>query len=158
NDPPYLFHCSHQLYEKGLARMPFPFSPDWIVEALGMREYEQNNNYEVVTTSNRIQLFGPSVSIQGQKVHKVTVFSRGPGASVQVKAHLLRDAAGKDICAAYITEVQRDSASGAIIPRSVELVWPAEHLKVKMKLLDVTVNRPIDESRGRLLFTRPVLK
>jgi hypothetical protein len=154
NDPPYLFHCAHQDYAQARARMPFPFQPDWIVEALGMLEYDPSRNYQVVTKPTTLELIENATSPQGQQVRKVTVFNRAQN-SVQVTAHLLQDATGKDICAAYITEVQQDRATLAIYPRKVELVWPAEHIKLKMKLDDVTVNGGLDDSRVGLLFTRP---
>src|SRR5262245_37313560 len=32
-DPPYLFHCSYGDLQRGGVRMPFPFQPEWIMEA-----------------------------------------------------------------------------------------------------------------------------
>jgi hypothetical protein len=157
NDPPYLFHCAHSEFGQARARMPFPFQPDWIVEALGMLKYDPSHTYQVVTKPQSLELVEQATSPQGQQVRKVTVFSRGQN-NVQVTAHVLQDAAGKEICSAYVTEVQQDRNTGAIFPKRVELVWPAEHIKLKMKLDDVTVNAQIDDSRVGMLFTRPSLK
>src|SRR5437763_1124057 len=35
---PYVFHCSHEGLARGGVRMPFPFQPDMILQALGMSE------------------------------------------------------------------------------------------------------------------------
>src|SRR5579859_3873689 len=53
---PYLFHCSHQDFAQGRAKMPFPFQPDWVIEALGMSEYDPSKNYQVVTRPNSLEL------------------------------------------------------------------------------------------------------
>src|SRR5947208_2507319 len=68
---------------------------------------------------------------QGQRVQKVTEFSRVP-AKVQVRAHKLRDARGKDICSAQIIDVE--DINGAIVPRKLVLSYPAEKLELKMTL------------------------
>lgn len=156
-DPPYLFHCSHQDFAQGRARMPFPFQPEWIMEALGLAEYDPNKNYQVVTKANTFELVETTVSPQGQPVKKVTVFSRAQN-QVQVQAHMLLDAAGKEICVAQVMEVQQDRTTGAIYPRRVQLSWPSEHIKLKMKLDDVAVNNPLNNDRVARLFTRPMIK
>jgi hypothetical protein len=74
-----------------------------------------------------------------------------------VTAHILQDANGKEICGAYITEVQRDRGTEAIVPRRLELRWPAEQMVLKMKLPEVTVNPSIPQQRAGALFTRPRL-
>lgn len=156
-EPPYLFHCSHQDFSQGRARMPFPFQPEWIIEALGVAEYDPNKNYQVVTKGNTFELVETTLSPQGQPLKKVVVFSRTPN-QVQVMSHMLLDAAGKEICVAQITEVQQDRASGAVFPRRVQLSWPSEHIKLKMKLDEVAVNGGLDNDRVVRLFSRPLLK
>src|SRR5207302_6733633 len=102
NDPPYLVHCSYRDLENG-ARTPFPFQPQWVMEALGMEIYDPADNYQVrVSNRNSFELV-KEINHQGQRVQKVTVFSRAPS-RVQVTDHILRDARGKDICRAHILE------------------------------------------------------
>jgi hypothetical protein len=156
-DPPYLFHCSHQDFSQGRARMPFPFQPDWVVEALGMGEYDPSHNYQVVAKPTTLELVETATSPQGQPVKKITVFNRAP-TSVQVTAHKLLDAAGREICGAYIQETQQDRATGAMYPRRIQLVWPAEHIKLKMRLEEVSINGNIDQRRSASLFARPLLR
>src|SRR5262249_34013505 len=72
NDPPYLYHCSHKDVER--AQLPFPFHPDWIVEALGMAVIPSPENFEVRMDprGNTIELVERTRSPQGQAVYKVT--------------------------------------------------------------------------------------
>ncbi|GIW80450.1 MAG: hypothetical protein KatS3mg105_2257 [Gemmatales bacterium] len=157
-DPPYLFHCSHQDFARvPPERMPFPFQPEWVIEALGMAELDPNGNYEVITNPRTIELVERTKTPQGLPVRKKTVFNRADSA-VQVVAHLLEDQNGKTICAAYVREVQHDPATGAVVPRRVELVWPEQSIKLKLKLNEVSVNRPMSPERSARLFARPQLR
>jgi hypothetical protein len=158
-EPPYLFHCSYTDFNQGRARMPFPFQPEWIMEGLGMAEYGAPDHYKVNVTPQTVELIEETRSSQGTPVRKVTVFSRVPaqGNQPQVTAHILQDASGKEICSAHIVEVQQDRATSAIVPRRIELRWPAEQMTLKMKLDQVTVNPSISQQKAAVLFTRPKL-
>jgi hypothetical protein len=159
-DPPYLFHCTYDDYAGGRARTPFPFQPDWLLEALGIAEYDPAKPYEIVPgKGGSIDLVEKAVSPQGQPVRKVTRLSPTYN-QWQVTAHLLENAAGTEtVCAAYVTETQQDRTTGALLPRRVELVWPAEHIKMKLRLDQVTVNPPtLTPDRVTVLFGRPAMK
>ena len=47
--PYVVYYCSYADYPKVAARgaMPFPVQPEWVVEALGMAEYDPHQKYEV---------------------------------------------------------------------------------------------------------------
>jgi hypothetical protein len=155
---PYLFHCAYADLNAGRARLPFPFQPEWIMQALGMADYGAPENYRVTATPTTLELIEEVHSPQGAVTGKrVTVFNRRPavGNQPQVLAHLLLDPNGKEICAANISEVQQDRATGAIIPKQVRLVWPAEHMELKMRLDNVTIKGALPEQQVVKLFTRP---
>jgi hypothetical protein len=159
SDPPYLFHCSHQDFAQGRSQVKFPLQPDWVMVALGMAEYDPSKPYQVrdVDRGRSIELISQSVSAQGRPVRQVTVFSRGP--NLQVTGHKIVDQqTNKEICAATITQVQQDPTSGAFYPRMVQLHWPEEQMRLKMRLDDVVINNPIDQNRTAGLFTRPALQ
>jgi hypothetical protein len=158
-DPPYLFHCSYADFPRASGRMPFPFQPDWIMEAMGIGEYGPAEKYQVVDRGKTLELVEQTVSPAGERVRKVTVFNRTQtrGADPQVLAHMLQDANGKEICGAYVSEVRQDPATGAILPHRIRLVYPTERIELKLKLDEVAVNRPIDAQRTALLFSRPNL-
>ena len=154
-----MYHCSYDALAKGGVRLPFPFQPEWIMEALGMAEYGPGDKYRVNTTATSYELIEDTRSAQGAPVQKVTVFQRAPAQPPypQIIAHILRDGNGKEICGAYITEIQTDRGSGAVIPKRVRLVWPSEKMELKMKLDDVLVNDRSVDTRAARLFTRPQL-
>jgi hypothetical protein len=159
SDPPYQFHCAYADFERGNAQMPFPFQPEWIMEALGMGEYGAPENFQVVDRGGNYELVESVTSPRGERLRKVTVFTKNrvQGTMPQVTAHILQDANGKEICGAYITEIQQDRATYAVLPRRIRLVWPQQQIELKLKLDDVTVNGPIEAQQAAVLFTRPHL-
>ncbi|MBV9125698.1 MAG: hypothetical protein JO112_20305, partial [Planctomycetes bacterium] len=151
---PYLYHCRHEDFASGRARMPFPFQPDWIVEALGIADYDPTRHYVVEAGGENIDLVENAVSPQGAPVRKVTRFTRRQN-HVQVSAHLLEDANRQIICSAYIRELQQDRTTGAVLPRQVLLSWPAQQIRMKMTLEGLGVNQQMAPQRVALLFSRP---
>jgi hypothetical protein len=155
---PYLIHCSYQDLAKGV-RIPFPFQPDWVMEALGMSEYDPTQPYELVPTEKAYQLIQNTTNSQGQRVQKVTVFNPQV-ARFQVTDHVLWDASRREICRAHILDAQ-PVQGGAMLPRRIVFTYPAERLKLDMTLWhqadDIAVNRGFDPSRAKALFTRPAL-
>jgi hypothetical protein len=153
---PYVFHCSYADFRAGKARMPFPFQPEWIVEALGVAELNPNVQYQVREGRNNYELVERSLSPQGQPVQKVTVFSRAPAQNKmpQILAHVLQDGNGKEICSAHVVDVQTDQVTGAVLPRMVKMRWPQEKMELTLRLNQLRVNSPIDEARAADLFTR----
>lgn len=156
NDPPYLIHCSYRDLEQGV-RIPFPFQPEWVIEALGMADYGSAQQYRLNAVRDTLELVR-QVNSQGQTVQKVIVFNRSQ-AKVQVRAHILRDMRGKEICSAQILDVE--NINGIVVPRKIVLDYPAEKLQLKLKLFDTTrevaVNRRYDANQAAALFTRPSL-
>lgn len=159
---PYLFHCSYSDLARGV-RIPFPFQPEWVIEALGLAEYDPSAaNYRVAVRGDTIELVNEARNAQGQPVRRVTVFSRAPSA-VQVREHVLRDQADRVICSAQIFEVYNYQYQGqsVIVPKRVVLNYPAERMVLKLNLghdpRDVIVNQTFDPEQARTLFTRPLL-
>jgi len=159
NSPPYLFHCKYDDLARGQVRVPFPFQPEWIMEAMGLAECGPAENAELKVNPTTLELVERATSPTGMAIRKVTVIQRTPaqGSAPQVTAHILQDAQGKEIVSAHVSEVQFDRATGAIIPKKVRLVCPSEKLELKLQLDDVQVNDPgLPQVAGRL-FARPKL-
>lgn len=154
---PYVYHCSYADFRAGKAHMPFPFQPEWIVEALGIGEYDPAKTYEVRASGNVIELIERTVNPQGQPVFKVTVFQRGREGVPRVAARVLRDAKGNTICMARNEEMTRDGLTGADIPYIVRLSWPQEKMELKLTLNKPQVNVAFDAARAAAVFTRQSL-
>jgi hypothetical protein len=155
-DPPYLYHCSHEDFARGNVRLPFPFQPEWLMEALGIGYYDPARPYQVVANKGTIELIEQGTLPQGQRVNKVTVFSRGQN-GLQVTGHILKDEQNREIATATIERSQRDAGTSAVLPKVVVLKWEAEHMNMRLRLNDLAVNRREGERNGEL-YARPNLK
>ncbi len=158
-EPPHLYHCSYADFQRGV-RLPFPFQPEWIMEALGMAEYGPESKYQLEVKATTLELVEDTVTPQRQKVRKVIVFQRAQS-PVQVPRYEIQDANRKVICSAQISEVQPfqvPQLGQVSVPKRVQLSWPAERMEMKLVLHDLVLNPQFDGRMAGLLFTRPVLK
>jgi hypothetical protein len=151
---PYLVHCSYQDLTNGV-RIPFPFQPDWVMEALGISEYESDAAaYTLLPNGRTFQLVQNTRNLQGQPVRKVTEFNPS---TLHVTGHIIQDERGKEICRAQIREHQE--IAGVILPRRISFSYPAEKLKIEMVLghrtSDVNIYQQLDPQS--VLFRRPTL-
>jgi hypothetical protein len=153
-EPPYQIHCSYKDLNEGRVRqLPFPFQPEWVIEALGLGTYGPADQYILDTRdSATYRLVAQSRSPQGTPVRKVIVFRsrRAKQGEPQVTDFLLLDdATGKEICAAHISEVKVVNVGGpvgATVPYKVDLRWPAMKMRMSLRLdnMQVNPNPPID--------------
>lgn len=157
-EPPNLYHCSHEDYTRIKDRIQLPFQPDWIMEALGMSEFDPQKPYQLTTRGNNLELVENMTSPQGRPVRKVTVLVRGKNQQVQVAEHVLRDERGQEICSAKVIQSQRDRTTNAILPKQVVIRWPAEKITLQLTLNDVQVNGALPPQRVATLFSRPNMK
>jgi hypothetical protein len=161
---PNLYHCSYRDFQQGGVRLPFPFQPEWIAEALGMGQYTGNPaDYHVQRVGpggNKIELTRTITSPQGQPVTKVTVcnFNKVRPPTPQILEHRLQDAQGKVICSAAIQSVAFDPATEATYPKVVVLSCPGEkpgeRVELRMIMDKVTLSRPIDPQTAQTMFSR----
>jgi hypothetical protein len=139
---PYQVYCSYQALEEGkVKQMPFPFQPDWVMDAMGLGKYGPPEKYKLTSDDTTLKLTETTRSPQGNLVRKVIVFRRlkAEGNQPQVLAFLLLDdATGKEICSCHISERLIIPNKGEI-PRKFELRWPEQSLKMALRLDDVRV-------------------
>jgi len=158
---PYLFHCKYTDFDKGVD-MPFPFQPEWVVQALGISEYGDASKYKVEMKGNTIELVENS-TLQGKPIRKITRFNADIVAppSPQIVGYAMQDMAGKTICVATIKEVkqvQTPNGEWATYPRKVMLEWPQDQMRLELTLDKVTLNQQLPAEQTTRLFNRPVWK
>lgn len=162
-----VFHCSYEDFDKGEVRLPFPFRPDYVLEALGMAVTGTPETCQVVPHEKSCELIEEAV-VQGRTVRKITVFNRSPVSAEemrsqgkpQVVAHILQDATTKEMIAtATIEKVQLIDVGGvsAVVPRKVRLEYPKEQVTLSMTLGRVTLNQGFTQEQQTNLFTRAKL-
>ncbi|MBI3411609.1 MAG: hypothetical protein HY040_25045 [Planctomycetes bacterium] len=155
--PPYQVFCGYKDIGEGrISQMPIPFQPEWVMEAMGMGPYGPPEKYKMEHDNKTIRLVEKSTSPQGVPVRKVIVMERrpvNPPTPQVIEFLLLEDKTGKEICSARITETQVDRGTGSILPRRIELRYPAEKMKLAMKLDSTTVNQQLPPT----VFTRQLM-
>jgi hypothetical protein len=140
---PYQVYCSYQALQEGkVKKVPFPFQPDWVLEAMGMGNYGPAEKYQLTYDDKSLRLTEKTRSAQGEPVRKVIVFNRNKavGNQPQITDFLLvDDGTGKEICSCHVTERLIIPNKGEI-PRRFELRWPEQKLKLTIRLDGVTAN------------------
>src|SRR5439155_12134047 len=66
-----LMHCSYTDFETGKVELPFPFDPDWVLEALGMAQLPEDGvrKLEFDDKTRTVRLI-EDATLHGQKVKK----------------------------------------------------------------------------------------
>jgi len=144
-----LFHCSYTDFEKGAIDLPFPFEPEWVLEALGMGTVDPNGTFRVEDGKNTYVLI-EDTTLRGRKIRKETVFYKGTarGDQPQVKTRTMFDEKNRIICTATIKSVTRipvdrgpnAKSSVVVCPQSIKLEWPAQETELILELGRVQVN------------------
>ena len=148
-----LYHCSYTDFEKGVD-LPYPFDPEWVLEALGMAHITAGDGTKVEEDRTHYKLI-EETTLRGQKVKKVTVFHKGNARDSQpqvVSRAMVDSATGKAMCTAVIKEVSRLPAERGdglppryiLCPRVIQLEWPQQDTKMTLDLGKMRVNQRID--------------
>lgn len=136
----YVYQARHDQEPERMRKFPFPFQPDWIMEALGVRKINPENELEMrpgQPGSHIVFLMADCVSPQGFKLRKVTAVDLCRGV---IREHALWDAHGKLVARAVLADYIRDKKSDAMIPTKIDLEWPQAKLGLTMTLSDIEVN------------------
>ena len=133
---PYVMTARHDQMAVAQRRLPIPFDPEWVMEAMGVipfipDAYEMQPISELQTRFVRVQ-----VTPSGASVRKEIDFNLCTG---QITAHSLYNANGELIARASMSKYITDSL-GVSIPYTISLDWPQEGMKMKLSLLDVSLN------------------
>ncbi len=158
--PPGLKHCSYADLSRGNVPLPFPFQPEFVLEALGMATRNPAGNYDPVQRKERtLELVERTTSLQGEPIVKVTVFNnlKDRGSMPVILEHRVYDAQSRPVCRATVLSVQQDRATQITVPHKVRLEWPAQQITLTLTLGDIAVNSPKSEAITKRLFSRPHL-
>ena len=159
------FYCSHDAFASGDVKFPIPFDTDWVMQALGMAEYDPNATYEV--KPNREQaayvLYQNTKTRTGLPVVKTTVFNAdwADGKKPAVRKHVIFDARDqKMIASSEIVSAKSIPLPGGgyvQVPTEVILEWPQQQFRMTMKLGRERVNEEFGD-RAAGLFNKPTIR
>jgi hypothetical protein len=140
------YYCSYKDFERGAAVLPIPFQPEWIMETLGLGPYGPVERYKLDYDEQTLHLTERMRSPQGPMVRKVIVMKRKKMEAPEPQiTHflLIDDATNREICSAHITQTMVDPATGAILPRRLDLNWPEKKSSLSIIMDKVQVNVPL---------------
>lgn len=160
-NPPYLYHCSYQDLARGGVKVPFPFQPEMVLNALGLAPYDPAKQYGMKVADDKkghkfIELTEQTRSLDNKPIQKITVFnfSQMQPPQPQVVAHILKDEQGKVICAASIRYAQRvGRENGPIIPQMIDFNWPEQKMKMTMTIYNPELV-PMPPDKAAMVFNR----
>jgi hypothetical protein len=137
--PPAIFFCRQEQYATSAARQLIPVEPEWLVEALGIASLDPAGQHSgpYPVGKGRLEIRTQLSRPEGPMT-KVTVVDAGRG---WILEQHLYDAQGTRIASSMTSNHWRDPASGATLPRHVEIQWPATGFSLKLDIRSFAVNQ-----------------
>jgi hypothetical protein len=137
--PAAIYYCSHKQFPTSAIKQFVPVEPDWLIDALGITGFDPAGKHT-----------GP-LYVRGGRLEIRTELPRPEGAWTKVtmvdavhgfvmEQHLY-DQKGTRVASSLTSHHLRDPESEAIIPRQVEIQWPATQFTLKLELKSLQVNR-----------------
>jgi hypothetical protein len=140
NQPKAVYYCRHADFVGSPVRQTLPIEPDWLIEALGITEFDpalahqgpfqiENGLLRVDTVIDSPE--GPS--------KKVTILDGRKGL---VLGQHVYDVDGQLVASAVARSHRRDPLTQLILPRVVDVRCPRAGLSMRIDLGNVQINRP----------------
>lgn len=149
--PPALFYCRHAEFATSSARQIIPVEPEWLIEALGVVNLDAVGQMEgpFPVGNGRLEIRSKS-NTPADPTSRITIIDDSRGV---VLAQHVYDPQGNRLASAILSKHVRDAASGATLPRHVEVQFPPANLTLNIDMAEVRINQLT--SSPQELFTKP---
>ncbi|MGD9724040.1 MAG: hypothetical protein AB7O59_22495 [Pirellulales bacterium] len=150
--PPALYFCSHSQFGTSAARQVLPVDPEWLIEALGLITFDRSGQIEgpFPVGSGRVEIRTRNNTSTGT-VSRIVIIDDSRG--IVLEDHIY-DGQGVRLATARLSGHKHDPATGAKLPRHVDIQWPPAGMEIALELGDVTINQL--SATPQELFTKPV--
>ena len=140
NQPPAIYYCRHDQFATCPARQLIPIEPQWLVEALGIVQFDPRLPYQgpITLPGDRIEIRSMVETPQGAQTH-VTVIDAIHAVVLQQSIY---DARGQLVATAQAGLHRRDPLTGLVMPTAVTIHSPLAQLTMQINLGIVEINRP----------------
>ena len=137
---PPLYYCRHDQFATSPARRMLPIEPDWLVEALGITEFDPALVHQgpMVHPGGRLEIRTTRETADGPTTKRTIV----DGTTGVVLEQSVYDAQGELLARARASRHRRDPLSGLVMPRVVEIDCPRAQFSMRLDLGNVRINRP----------------
>ena len=139
SEPPAVYYCRHEQFANSRARQAIPIEPTWLVEALGVVEFDPSLPHQgpYPLPGDRFEIRTVRETPQGPMT-KSTVIDAVRGWVVE--QHLY-DAAGQRVASAVAEQHRRDPLTNLVMPRIVKIESPQAQFSMQINLGNVQINR-----------------
>jgi hypothetical protein len=155
NQPPALFFCRHDQFQTSAARQILPVEPLWLIQALGVVSFDASEQHQgpFPVGAGRLEIRSTNLNPPGgpeRATTRITIIDDSRG--IVLEQHIY-DRTGQPLASAVLSKHMLDPASGATLPRHVEIRWPPAKFELNIDLADVQVNQLSADSAQ--LWTKP---
>lgn len=139
NQPPALYYCRHDQFATCQAKQAMPFEPMWLVEALGVTQFDPSLPHQgpFPLENDRLRIDTIRDTPEGP-MKKVTILDGSQG---WVLEQYLYDARRQLLASSVASGHRRDPLSGLIMPTVVNINCPPAQLTMRIDLGNVEINR-----------------
>ena len=135
---PGVYYCRHDQFAASQARQMTPFEPRWLIEALGVVEFDCSlPNKLTVLPGDRLRIDTTRNTPEGP-VMKVTILDGSQGWILEQN---LYDVRGRLIARSITSGHRRDPLSGLVMPTVVQIDSPPAKMSLRIDLGNVEINR-----------------
>lgn len=138
NQPQAVYFCRHNQLQNVMARGAIPFEPSWLVEALGVVEFDPALPHQLIPQPNdRLRIDTIRNTPEGP-VTKITILDGSQGWVLE--QHIF-DTRRRLLASSVASNHRRDPLSGLVMPRNVQINCPPAQLTMHIDLNNVEINR-----------------
>ena len=139
NDPPALYYCRHDQFASSQAKQMLPFEPQWLVEAMGLAEFDPALPHQgpFPLPNDRLQIRTIRDTPEGP-ITKITIVDGSQGWILEQQVY---DARRQLLASATATGHRRDPLSNLVMPGAVNINCPAAQFSMRIDLGSVEINR-----------------
>ena len=140
HEPPVLLFCRHDEYAESSARRILPLKADWMPELLGLVSFRPDDRHEgpFPMADGRIEIRSLIASSAGE-LKRSTLLDGTTG--LVLEQHLFSPS-GERLASVRTSKHRVDQNSGAALPRSIEVSWPASGIDFQLDIASLTTNAP----------------
>ena len=137
--PPAVYFCRHDQFATSKARQMTPFEPGWLIEALGVAEFDPALPHQgpYPLPNDRLRIDTIRNTPEGP-VKKITIIDGSQGWILE--QHLF-DAQGQRLASSIASQHRIDPASSLVMPRVIQIDCPAAQRTMRIDLGNVQINR-----------------
>ncbi len=137
SQPPAVYYCRHDQFAASRARQMMPFDPQWLIEALGIVEFDRGlPNKLTVLPNDRLRIDTIRNTPEGP-TKKITILDGSQGWVLEQYLYDAHRLVARSIASGH----RQDPLSGLVMPTVVQIDFPAAQLSLRIDLGNVEINR-----------------